>query len=73
MDITTVTIIAAACVTLGVIVGRITKQSSSFDPFTYYRARVRQIVDSADKQPDLQEALRELDKAFTTLFPDTKK
>lgn len=61
------------CGVLGVLIGRITKPSTTFDPFTYYRARVRQIVDAADKQSDLQAELRQLDLAFSHMFPETKK
>lgn len=72
MDQATVTIIATVCVILGILVGRTTKSSTTFDPFTYYRMRIRQITDSAEKQSDIQTRIQSFDKAWSEIF-DTNK
>lgn len=63
--------IAAACVVLGFFFGRLTKQAT-FDPFTYYRTRIRQITDSAEKQTDLQARIQSFDKAWSEIFDNNK-
>lgn len=64
--------VATSCGIIAFLLGRVTRPST-FNPFAYYRARVKQIVESADTQSNLQAELRKFNEAYDILFPDTKK